>query len=521
MKPSDLAYLERKICIGLIANTEYLSIAINIIQLKYVNSSEAELIMSWCFEYFNKYKKAPKEQIQDIYLDKIRETNIPKQKAQLVEEILSSLSDEYSNSNINVQYLKEQTITYSKICKLHSYVEEIRDEIDTGNILEAESLLSKYKPIEESVQSNAVIPLQSTEQIKEAFTQSTKPLIKYPGPLGNLLNQSMTKESFVAFMGESKGGKSWILLDAMFRAAKQNKNVVFIQCGDMSQAQMERRQAIYLMKKSDMKQYCGVQYIPVLDCIYNQNGDCTYDHRENKDNSFPFDGMKEKEIKNINKEELINAFNSFPEHTVCYNCKRKGIKGIPSFKGCIWYKKKEETTPLTWKECSIHIKRKYKTLLSKIRLITYPSETLTMKMIESELDILEKTGFTSEVIILDYMDLLSPDNDTKKEATRDRINIKWQRGRRLSQERKVLFLTATQSDAQGFNKLFLGKDNFNNDRRILDHVTAMFGINMTINEKKKGILRINDIIGRETEGGSYVNIMHRLQIGSPILGSFY
>jgi len=304
----------------------------------------------------------------------------------------------------------------------------------------------------------------------------------------------------------------------MFKAVKQNKKVAFVQCGDMSQSQMERRQAIYLAKKSDMIQYCGVQYIPVLDCIYNQNGDCEHDHRENLDGLFPFDGKKEKEIKNIKQFELIKAFEENPEHVPCYNCKRKRYK---DFKGCIWYRKKDTASPLTWKECSLLIKRKHKKLLSNIRLITYPSDSLSMSKLNMELDILEKSNFVPETLILDYMDLVTDDKEDRKEPTRDRINIKWKKGRRISQERKILFVTATQSDAPGFNKLFLGKDNFNNDRRILDHITALFGINQTLNEKKKGLFRINDIQSRETEGGNYVNVLQRLQIGSPILGSFY
>lgn len=516
MKLDELVYLERKIVIGLISNTKFLEKVIELINVRYVNSKEAQLIMLWCFEHYKKYKRAPKRQIQDIYISKLRETNIPKKKAELIEEILESLSDEFEKDSIDIEYLTEQTVIYSKTCKLNAYIEEIQDKADSGDVIGAESLIDEYTPPED-IQSSAVIPLNSSKQIKEAFDQATKPLIRYPGDLGDLLNYSMTRESFVAFMGQSKGGKSWFLLDAMFRSAKQGRKVVFVQCGDMSQAQTERRQGIYLYKKSDMKKYCGTQYIPVMDCIHNQNGNCEEKHREDPDGEFPFDGLSKDEIVKLTKHDLIQAMEEYPDHLPCYECKRRKMS---QFKGTIWYKVREPVTPLTWKDLYKLINKKHKHVLSNMRIITYPSEMLTMAKLNQEVDILEKTGFTPDVLILDYIDLVAADNDTRNEQRRDQINYKWQRSRRLSQERKILFLTVTQSDAQGFNKQFLTKDNFNNDKRCLDHVTAMFGINISRNEKMKGIYRINDIAGRETEEG-YVNVLQRLQIGRPILGSYY
>ena len=49
----------------------------------------------------------------------------------------------------------------------------------------------------------------------------------------------------------------------------------------------------------------------------------------------------------------------------------------------------------------------------------------------------------------------------------------------------------------------------------------MMGLNMTNKEKKKGLLRINQIVSRENQGMDYVSILHRLEIGQMILGSFY
>ena len=304
------------------------------------------------------------------------------------------------------------------------------------------------------------------------------------------------------------------------RAAKQGKQVVFIQAGDMSQAQQERRQAIYLSKKSDLQQYCGPLLIPALDCIWNQNDECELDFRAGgkKGDDGPFYKKKPEQIHDLTLKELKEAFEEMPEHTPCYNCLRFKKN---RFQGALWYKQRKAVEPLSWKEVHRTLEKRHKTLINRIKLITYSSESLTMSKINAELDILEKSGFFPQIIIIDYMDLIAPDYDATGLKPRDQENKKWMRARRLSQDRKCLLLSASQSDTEGFDKKFLSKKNFSEDRRKLDHVTAMVGLNMTKEEKKKGIMRINDIVARDTEGANWCYVTHRLQIGRPIINSFF
>ena len=520
MKTKEIIQIERKIVIGMIISTKYLKQAVDLIEPKLIQSEEAKILVNWVLAYFKKYKKAPRYDIQSIYLEKLQNKKIEKNQAEIIELILDDLSEESLTKEINIEYLLDQTELYCKACQLKLYAEQIENEIDSGNVLEAEHMLVNFKPIEK-IKSNAVIPLKTIKQQREAFESFSKPLIKYPGHIGDFLNQYMVQEGFVVFLGQNKGGKSFLLMDAAFRAATQGKNVAFFQAGDMSQAQMERRQSIYLAKKSDLQKYCGPLYVPVLDCALNQNGSCDYSFREGgKEMEGPFEN---KDIQKIRTEmtyyELTEAFKDYPKHIPCYNCLRGKPKG--SFRGAIWYKKRKKVEPLHWKEIHHLLEKKYKNVRERIRLITYSSESLTMSKMRAETDILEKTGFFPHVVIADYIDLFAPDRDTIGMSTRDQENKKWQRGRAFSQDKKCLFLSASQSDAEGFEKHFLTKKNFSEDRRKLDHVTAMIGINMSVEEKKMGISRLNDITARDTTGTEFVYLMHRLQMGRPILGGFY
>lgn len=60
-------------------------------------------------------------------------------------------------------------------------------------------------------------------------------------------------------------------------------------------------------------------------------------------------------------------------------------------------------------------------------------------------------------------------------------------------------LTATQADAASFDANLITSSNFSEDRRKLDHVTAMIGINSTDEEKECGIYRLNHIKRRDDD----------------------
>ena len=516
-------FLERKIIIGLIVSKKYLNRISTIFDPLFLESKEAKIISSWCFDYFNKYQKAPKKQIETIFWNKSKK--LEKEHAELIELILESLSNDYSSNQINFNYLMDETEQHFKKQALKIHIDCIQDELEQGNTLEAEKLIYDFKPVEQ-VKSNAIIPLETVEQIKAAHESIDEVLINYGSTaLGKLINQAMVREALVGLIGQNKGGKTWIFIDLAIQAAKTGSKVVFFQAGDLSQAQFERRISIYYAQKSDIQKYCDPLYIPVLDCVYNQTG-CDLDIREGgSDALFPFPDLNSKDIRCHYKSKnpvtyykLVKAYREFKEHKPCYNCLRFG--NPYAFKGSTWYKRKSKVKPLTWKE-TYDLRNKYSHTLKNVRLITYSNESLTIKKVEIELDLLEKKGFIPDVIIIDYADILEPDKDTLRSSTRDQENKKWQRARKLSQDRKILVIMGTQSDAQGFDAPLLSRKNFNEDRRKLDHMTALFGLNMLPMEKERGLMRINSILNREEKSNEVVTVFHRYEIGRPILGSYF
>lgn len=521
-----MSFAERKIIIGLITNKEYLKKIQPVLKLNLLSAPAAK-ISKWCVDYYNKYEVAPNREIEAIYMQKLK--TLQKEDAEFIQTLLDGLSNEYEETfqkDFNTQYLIDETVSYMKAQQLIELSDQVLDEVEDDNLQEAENLFTHYKPIE--ISKSKVVPILDTvQQCKDAFSSFSDPLISYgkTTALGQMIDRSMGRGCLVGFLGQSKVGKSFFLMELAIKAATAGHNVVFFQAGDMTHAQMERRMAIYYAKKSDLPEYCNRLYIPRVDCLYNLTGDCRFSElQENKQQEPPLSGYTKKDFRNgkspiITSEVLFETFQDYPDHDTCINCAKQG----KYFTGAVWYTKKNPCTPLTWKSTyQLFKKEKYRRILDKIHLITYPNESLTMQQIRIDLDLLkEEKGVIPAEVLIDYADILAPDPDTMRMPVRDQENKKWQRARKLSQELDCLVVMPTQSDATGFDVYELGKNNFSEDRRKFDHCTSFYGLNQTPDEKRMGVFRINDIANREGAGGRSVRVLQRLEIGRPHLGSFF
>jgi hypothetical protein len=181
--------------------------------------------------------------------------------------------------------------------------------------------------------------------------------------------------------------------------------------------------------------------------------------------------------------------------------------------------------PLNTEEAKIVISEKFIKFNKQFKLSTHPNDTLSIKEINSILDLWEKQdGFIPDVIIIDYADLLVFEGYEKD--YRQQQNKIWKGLRNLSQTRgNPLVITATQADAASYEKNSLKMSNFSEDKRKYGHVTAMYGLNQDTKdrEKKIGIMRVNEIVVREGEfyTSREITILQNLKRGKPFLGSYW
>jgi hypothetical protein len=498
--------VERRFLIGAIVSDQFLREAAAFYDPDLIETKYARTVAEWCFRYHQKYSKAPGRHIKDIYevhADKMDQTD-----SELTADLLASISEEYENAEkLNVTYLLDQSEKHFKTLSLSLLARTVSGLASEGEVDDAEAELANYKRVGRP-SSLGANPFRSAEAIQKAFERVERPLFTMPGALGRMMNTVLNRDQFVAFMGPEKRGKTWWLNEIAVRAAKARCNVALFQIGDMSEEQVIVRLGVRLAGRSNQERYCGEQDVPVPDCRKNQDGSCRKCPHRNK----PILGQWK-------LGEVQNAYLSreFKHHVPCTECTADRF-----FKGSLWYKKITIDKPLGWRDAW----RSGNRLLGRIRgrdfiLSVHPSDQLSVSGLKGILDNWETfDGFVPDVVVIDYADNLAPED--RREEYRHQQNRTWKLLRGISQERHCLVATATQASAASYDQTTLSMKHFSEDKRKYAHVTGMFGLNQTTEEKRMGLMRINTIVMREGEFyvEDEVHVGQALRVGRPFLFSF-
>lgn len=501
------AQVERQILIAMIISKDFLQGIQPIFKDEYIMTPFAKRVAGWCLDYYDEYDNAPGEHIEDIFNHHKRD-GMQEELSELIEKFLNSLSQEYEKSEgFNYEYVLDQAEKRFKSRALEITTEDVRALLSTGDVFEAESLLVAHKRPERP-SSAGVYPFEDSNAIEQAFEAREKnALIRLPGALGQVFGP-IERTDFKAILAPEKRGKTWMLMQKAFWALQQHNNVAFFGMGDMPQDNFIRRMGIYMARRSDRNRYCGDIIMPVLDCQWNQDDSCERDQRTCDH------GIKEESDNGDYKSSLQNS----PDYIPCTYC----VKTAPKrYKGAHWYKN------INVNRLSVDEVHKYAMLFkkragkSRFKLITFPAGTTNVGVVKNHLDMWEiEEGFIPDVIIIDYADIMGPENP-RLEA-RHQHNERWQNLRALATERHAAVITATQADAQSYDSRAIGMKHFTEDKRKLSHVTGMWTLNQTAKEKEEGIMRIGELVVREDDFDirKHVTVLQCLKIGRPYLGSY-
>ena len=397
-------------------------------------SPYANKVGQWCIDYFGQYEKAPGRHIQSLYESWATDSR-NKDTVEIVGQFLDGLNKQYTRltKDSNSQYVIDLAAKYFNRVKLNQFTDAISGDLVQGKTDKAVDRALNYRKVEMGV-GEGIKVFQDKDTIREAFEEHHEPLIKYTDGLGKFFGNALERDGFIAFQGPEKRGKSFWLLDVAFRAVIQKRRVAFFECGDLSRNQIMRR---FMVRVSRQPLYpCDVHYPKSI---------------RRKPNHPPIIRANHKRFK-------------------------KGLTWRTSYKAC--------------REITKHHKLK-----DALRLSIHFNDTLNVEGIRGLLDEWERDGWIPDVIVIDYADILNMDH-TGLEG-RDRIDHTWKQLRRLNQERHCLVVTATQTAARGYEVLTQSQKHFSEDKRKNAHVTGMVGLNQTVKEKEKGIMRLNWIELRE------------------------
>lgn len=455
---------ERRILIGMIVDPIVLSRITSKYQYQMFKSRWANIIAKWCISYYQKYEKAPLKNIESLFDAWSAETK-DKNTVKLVGKFLETLNDEYEEleSESNSDYIIDLAGQYFNKVKIEKLMEEVEEDISRGKTNEAHNRLISYNKIEMGV-GEGINVLQDSDAMRKAFDMDRgETLIQFPGALGKFFMGALERECFLSFIGKKNVGKSFWLQTIAWEGLLQRRRVAFFEVGDMSENQTIRRLAIRAAKHPRVP--CDVYYPTKI-------------YRDDRD-----------------------------------RIKRK-------------FDLKEFNRKLSWqrafKACQKIMQKKVKSKESYFKLSCHFNSTLSVDGIESILQDWERaSGWIPDIIIIDYADILKMVYPGKE--GRDCINETWKRMRALSLRRRCLLVTATQSDADSYDRGTLKMKNFSDDRRKIDSVTGMVGINQAEGEKKRGIMRLNWISLRDDEfhTSRCVHVAGCLALANPAIKSCF
>lgn len=506
--------LERLMLIGLITNDRFCKLVAPIYTRELIKSRAVSTLVSWALDYYDTYNEAPNDNIQLIYETKIR--NVQEDHVGAVEELLTQVLDEIDRrgDDLSSEFVLQQVIQYFQQRTIEVNIEDVQRLLDSGKVEEAKkALLGIELPELESNKTQSYNILTDPEILQEGFESAREGLVYFPNALGLLINPLLCRRNFIAILGTEKRGKTWRLNEIAIQALRCKRNVVYFNTGDMDNEEQAVRFASRIARLPTKEFDCGTMYVPVLDCQYNREGTCTKKERTCK---------LDYSIADIDINTPSDIDLAPPDYVPCRTC---CTDNPYAFKGCVWYKKVEVTEYLTWRKALATNKeflKRNNLKEDRFRMRSYPNGTVSIADIDKTLEKwATEDGFTPDVIVIDYMDILA--TDPKLRGTRHAENEKWKEARALSQKWNCLVVSATQANKAALQLETLTEDNVSEDKRKWGHSTGIITLNQTNNEKELGIMRIGRFMTRHIKSSNHQQVvcLENLSRGMTHLGSYF
>lgn len=492
------SHYEEQITIGMIMSAKFLIEIKPLFNPEYMRSTFAKIVCGWCIDYYERYKKAPKANIKDIFIVE-SETNLEKQDAEIIQSFLTRLSKQFtSKKSINYELIKDFAFDYFRKRDLEIRSEKTKKLLELGKVEEAEDQFLNFKRV--AFQTSGWIDPFSVKEIIDVFDSSEDATFTFPGALGELVGP-VERNWLIGILGVFKRGKSFFMQEIGVRAIFQDLKVVFVSL-EMSPKDVKQR---FYRRLTGFGSKTGedVFLFPVFDCIRNQNGSCIRPERTNLARLLEPDGSK--------PEYDINT-----EYKPCTYCRGHRIR---DYAMTTWYE------PLEVPQFSLVGTRKRITAIRSMygdnfRYICYPRFTASVTDIKRDLFILEQhEGFIPDMIIVDHADILKPDTKGEK---RNQIDDTWKVLASMAAERHAIVVTASQGTRGAIYKEDISQDDLAEWIGKLGHVDLFVGLSQTSEEKSSSVLRANVLAHRHRNVDEHIFavMLQQLDVGQFLLDSY-
>ena len=399
----------------------------------------------FCVQHYRKFKDAPREGMRSYFEDYAARRPEDHPEVQAFGQFLGTVLDSGSPalSTAGTEHLLDMARRHFERVAVRRAAQGALDDLRAGKDEAASARLANFRKVQ--IGSEAGIHFfTDREEVYQLFEHEQHPLITFTGPLLDLnrfFQGQLEPEGFIALIAPNKSSKSFWLMELGYQAMCQRRRVAYFVVGDMSKRQIENRLATRAAGKP----------------------------RRSLTNKWPYmvrrpvsltRPSKGQELATVQHEELI-------------------------------FKEPLDATK-AWVAIERVMRDTVKSANSYFYLRCWPNGGANVADIQAELEVQELTnGWVADIVVIDYADNLGPLDRNPNYNRRDQINMTWDALSALRTSRHCLLVTATQGDSGSFNKPLLDKSNFSEDRRKLDHVTGMVGINMTPKEREQGLCRLN------------------------------
>jgi hypothetical protein len=134
---------------------------------------------------------------------------------------------------------------------------------------------------------------------------------------------------------------------------------------------------------------------------------------------------------------------------------------------------------------------------SDLRVLSFPTKSLTIKQLRQELDnLLFFENWEPSVVLIDYIDIMKFQGNDQQYVAIDDLYAEM---RGLALERNICIGSATQANREGGNSAVVDRQHTSGSIGKLSHVTSCNSLTATKEERSKGIYRISQVVEREGE----------------------
>jgi hypothetical protein len=496
--------LERTITLATLTSPEFCRSASRFLRPELLEPAEVSLVVSWAMEAWARRQEPLGDGVLarlDIESGRVNPGTV--ERCRTLVESLAGLEAPV------IPHLLDQAEALIRQNAVLETTRNARELAQSGQVAEAELALANHRKIMSNVDTG-IDPFNNMEELRKAFDQTFDPLVMFPGRIGSFLNPDLVREGFVSFEGPPKRGKSWWLQEVAYRARRAGRNVVYFELGDLGRGMTMLRLLGRLAGRAVFPDVPERFPHPVLDCSLNQQGKCVKSECKgsNRDLARPLDS---------DDDWSAVAFESGTFHRPCNQCRRER-----GFRGSVWYEWRDRGELLTWRDAWHELERSRHIFQGAgFRLVNHPNRTATCSMLDTQLSLIEdEAGFSPDVVVIDYADIMAPDNPRLEK--RHQENDRWMWLRSLAQKRRCLVVIGSQGDADSSSQRSMRYGNFSENHLKRAQVTVTFGINRTDAEKRAGLWRINRIVRRtgSWDVSEEVTVLGCCDICRPVLDSF-